>query len=138
MQRKEKVPELRTLVIVVPTPGCAGALPCQRPPPSWRHCWTRSRPALRVPSVVHSSAARYYLPQASGSSFPPYLPGRATSPCVWGVAVSSTVPLVSRPIPRDDWSLGAGRGPTGFSPLSSLRLLGKAVAPSAADLATLG
>lgn len=71
-------------------------------PPSRRHRWKRSRPALRVPSVVLSSAARYSWPPAPGPGSPPPLPRRWALGGVRGVAVpcSARVPEPTRPPER--------------------------------------
>lgn len=72
--------------------------------PSRRHCWKRSRPALRVPSVVLSSAARYSLLPAPGPGSPPPLPRRLAPGGVRGVAGPSRAPVPSRHAhPRGDW-----------------------------------
>ena len=105
-------------------------------PRSRRHRWTRSRPALRVPSVVLSSAARYSLPQAPGSSFPPHLLRRATPRRVRGVAVSSCARSLSHPTTRGDWSRASGR--PGFRLGLPSASLGRQPVPSAAGVAALG
>lgn len=87
-------------------PAAQAQCPAWRPaPPSRRHCWKRSRPALRVPSVVLSSAARYSLSRAPGLGCPPPLPWRLAPGGVRGVAVPSRAPVPERTRPplRGDW-----------------------------------